>query len=136
MSCGVLVRSSKRGVRPEDKEIKLKDRKNLEGVIRLYISLYFEGRRVPDFVDIHDGRYIDLCIGMNICDAADAAYAAMAKTGRFRQSDLDAPIAEDVRLVIGILRTIRTCCIPQEFSAGILLMHLEILEGVSFSTAT
>jgi hypothetical protein len=135
MSCGVLVRSEKRGIRLEDKKVEPKDRKRLEEVIRLYISLYFEGRNVPDFVDIHDGRYVDLCIGTNMCEAADAAYAAMSKSGRF-QSDLDAPIAEDVRMVIGILRKIRTRCIPQEFSPGMLLMHLEILEGVSFSTAT
>jgi hypothetical protein len=136
MSCGVLVRSSKRVARPEDREVELKDRKRLEGAVRLHISRYFEDRHVPDVVDIHDMRYVDLCIGINICDATDAAYKAMARTERFCKSDLDAPIAEDVRLVIGILRTIRTRCIPQEFSAGILLMHLEILEGIPFSTAT
>jgi len=122
--------------RPEDREVELGDRKKLESAVCLHISRYFKDRHIPDFVDIHDSRYVDLCIGINICDATDAAYEAMARVERFCKSNLDSPIAEDVRLVIGILRTIRNRCVPQEFSAGILLMHLEILEGVPFSTAT
>ena len=43
----------------------------------------------------------------------------------------DNAIEPDVKLVIGILRRMKSL-VPQEFSAGMLLMHLEILEGVVF----
>jgi hypothetical protein len=110
------------------------ERLRLERVVPDHISRYFESAGVPEGVDIHDKRYVDMCIETSICEATDMAYRALAGADRFSAPSAESSIAEDVRMVIGILRGIRQRCIPQEFSAGILLMHLEILEGVPFSS--
>lgn len=110
------------------------DRRAMEAVVPRHIRSYFGDADLPEGVDLEDPKWVDLCIRTGICDAVDMAYAAMAKTGRYRTRDncLD----DDVLLVVSILRCIRRSCVPQEFSAGILLMHLELLEGLSFSSET
>lgn len=112
------------------------ERSRLEKVVPAHISRYFDSMPVPDGVDVHSKRYVDLCIDTSICEAADAAYRALSDSGRFSSSNSEGSIAEDIRMVIAILRAIRMRCIPQEFSGGMLLMHLEILEGLQFSSAT
>lgn len=108
----------------------------LENSVPRHIQNYFEGENLPFKIDARNPRYVDLCIRTGICEAADMAYKAMAESGRFGSSCDDGTIGEDILLVIEILRKIRSKCVPQEFSAGLLLMHLEILEGIKFSTAT
>lgn len=112
------------------------DRLALERSVPFHIDNYFRGMDVPPGVDITSPRYVNLCITTGICEAADEAYRAMSEAGRFRSSTEDGTVGEDVMLVIRILRGIRRKCVPQEISAGIMLMHLEILEGLKFSTAT
>jgi hypothetical protein len=101
-----------------------------------HISSYFEGVPVPVGIDLHSERYIEMCANTTICEATKIAYKAIARSGRFKVCCLESGIADDVRMVIGILRGIKRKCIPQEFSAGIMLMHLEILEGVPLLSET
>jgi len=132
---GAKVVSSKRNASKSD-DLDRAERIRLERVVPSHISRYFDSMSVPDGADIHSKRYVDLCIETSICDATDAAYRAMSNSGRFSSFNGQGSITDDVRMVIGILREIRVKCIPQEFSAGILLMHLEIMEGLSFSNET
>jgi hypothetical protein len=132
---GAKVVSSKRNASKSDDQNRA-ERIRLERAAPSHISRYFDSASVPDGVNIHSKRYIDLCVETSICEATDAAYKAMSNSGRFSSSNGQGSIADDVRMVIGILREIRAKCVPQEFSAGILLMHLEIMEGLSFSNET
>lgn len=97
-----------------------------------HIVSYFRDLSVPPEVNLVDKKYVNLCIDSNICDAVDSAYKSMRSKGMLQESCGDGTIGEDVRFVVRLLREIRIKCIPQEFSAGILLMHLEIMEGLSF----
>lgn len=108
------------------------ERRLVEAAASRHIVNYFRHLPVPDSVNLLDKRYIDFCIESNICDAVDAAYDAMRARGIMQSSCGDGTIGEDVRFVVRLLRDIRLKCVPQEFSAGMLLMHLEILEGLSF----
>lgn len=103
----------------------------LKGVVAVYIENYFKDKSVPEEVNLFSPKYINMCLEMNICDAVDMAYESMATSGLFDADSEDNAIEPDVRLVIGILRRMKPL-VPQEFSAGMLLMHLEILEGVIF----
>lgn len=107
------------------------DRDELERIVSLYISNYFNDKEVPFHIDIFSPKYIDMCISTNICDAVDKAYKAMEICGKFDTASSDHTIAEDIRFVIKTLAQIKKF-VPQEYSAGILLMHLEIIEGVPF----
>jgi len=118
---------------PKDKdEIRAVEQRRLERAAKAYISNYFLGISTPPEVDLHDKRYIDMCLNTTISDAAPAAYKAMKANGRMQASCGDGTIGEDVRFVIGLLKGIRYKCVPQELSAGMLLMHLEIVEGLRF----
>lgn len=97
-----------------------------------HISNYFADLDVPPDVDLRCGRYIDMCLDLDTSRAVDMAYGSMRSQGRFQSSCGDGTMGEDVRLVIRLLKGIRAKCVPQEFSAGILLMHLEIVEGLKF----
>jgi hypothetical protein len=103
----------------------------LGGMVATYIDNYFKDKPVPEDVNLFSPKYIKMCLEMNICTAVDMAYEAMAKSGLFDSDSADNAIEPDVRLVIGILRRMKPL-VPQEFSAGMLLMHLEILEGLTF----
>ena len=110
------------------------ERRFLELSIPSHISNYFSGIDLPERFNPCDGKYVNLCLETNICDAADSAYKAIAKSGRFKSTCQEGMVAEDILLVIGILRSIRMKDIPQEFAPGILLMHLEFLEDITFPT--
>lgn len=97
----------------------------------LYIENYFKDKHVPKHVDLFSPKYVDMCIKMDMCRAADLAYEAIERSGILKSETGDSAIEPDIRLVIGILRRMKPL-VPQEFSAGMLLMHLEILEGVKF----
>lgn len=122
MTCKVLAAKS------DD----LRNRRSLERMLPTYIKNYFQDKMISSDVDITSQKYIDLCIDTNMCDASDMAYKAIAESGRFQDSQ-DHSIGEDIRFVIGILAKMKRH-VPQEFSAGVLLMHLELVEGLSFST--
>lgn len=107
------------------------DKEYLNQIVRFYISNYFKDKVSFNSVDLFSPKYIDLCINTNICDGVDKAYEFIEKSGKFETSSSEHSISEDIRLVIKLLAQIKNY-VPQEFSAGILLMHLEILEGVKF----
>lgn len=97
-----------------------------------HISNYFKDIGVSPDIDLYSDRYIDICAYVDICCAVDMAYKSMKEQNKFQSSCGDGTMGEDVRLVIRLLKGIRAKCIPQEFSAGILLMYLEIVEGLRF----
>ncbi|NBT57189.1 hypothetical protein EBT16_00235 [bacterium] len=107
------------------------DRQFLDHTVSRYIENYFRDKAVPEGVDLFSPKYINMCLTMDICRAADMAYEAIARCGLMGEDSGDNAIEPDVKLVIGILRRMKPL-VPQEFSAGMLLMHLEILEGVVF----
>jgi len=133
----VAVMDNRPKSRPKSSEsLRTIDRASAERMIPVHISKYFSGRAVPSDVDIGARRYVEMCMETSICEAVDLAYRTMKTFGVFQEPCGDGTMGRDVELVIGLLEGIRSRCIPQEFSAGILLMHLEILEGLSFSNAT
>lgn len=107
------------------------DRRELQKIVPFYISNYFRDKDLICDVDLLSPKYIDLCIDMDICRGVDIAYSAIEKSGRFETSSSEHSISEDIRFVIKLLGQIKKF-VPQEFSAGILLMHLEFVEGIKF----
>jgi hypothetical protein len=108
-------------------------REDLSRIVSVYIDNYFKEKNVPLGVDLFSPKYIDMCIDTNICDAVDKIYSAINSTGKFETSSNEHSISEDIRFVIKTLGQIKKH-VPQEFSAGVLLMHVEILEGIQLLT--
>jgi len=80
--------------------------------------------------------YITMILNTDICDGADRAYEAINESGRFDEKtgeiigeDIKLVIGEDIKLVVGLVHSIERE-VPRAFVSGILLMHLELIEGV------
>ncbi len=108
------------------------DRRELERIVKIYIINYFSEKGVKDFENLISPKYIDLCLDTDICSGVDRAYEAIEKSGKFETLSSEHSISEDIRFVIKTLGQIKNF-VPQEFSAGLLLMHLEFIEGISLS---
>lgn len=108
------------------------DRRELERIVQIYIINYFNEKGMANNRDLISPKYIDLCIKTDICSGVDQAYKAIEKSGKFETSSSEHSISEDIRFVIKTLGQIKNF-VPQEFSAGLLLMHLEFIEGISLS---
>lgn len=108
------------------------DRRELERIVQIYIINYFSEKGIENHADLISPKYINLCIDTDMCTGVDRAYKAIEKSGRFETSSSEHSISEDIRFVIKTLGQIKHF-VPQEFSAGMLLMHLEFIEGISLS---
>lgn len=108
----------------------LKDVKNLAVTT---IEEYFSKRRtsvggpIPKSF-LHNPDYITMILNTDICDGADRAYEALAQSENFEESGTGV-ISDDIRLVVRLIHQIERE-VPRAFVAGILLMHLELVEGV------
>lgn len=109
-------------------------REDLVAIVKKYISSYFEDKNISPDVDLYSSRYIDFCLDCDICKAVDKVYCSIEKSGKFEIVSSEHSISEDIRFVIKTLGQIKKQHVPQEFSAGILLMHCEILEGIPLQT--
>ena len=108
------------------------DRDELRNIVSGYIKKYFSDKPSPCGKDVLSPEYVDMVMGTDICSGVDLAYEAMQACGKFDTSSSDHTIGEDIRFVIKTLFQIKRSA-PQEYSGGILLMHLDILEGVRLS---
>lgn len=138
MSSAVGIRAVRRnkGRSKSTEEIHLAERRLLERSIPRHISRFFSNFTIPAEIDVCHPKYVSLCLETNICDAVDLAYEVMSKSGRYKTECPDGMLADDILCVIGVLRHMRLLSVPQEFSPGILLMYLEIVEGIPFLTET
>lgn len=109
------------GLTPQEKAI----------IAKINIDRYFKDKNIIREVDFGSPKYTNLVWNTNICDAVNLAYKAIEKSGRFSTKSSEHSISEDIRLVIKILGKMKKY-VPQEFSAGMLLMHLELIEGIEF----
>lgn len=95
---------------------------------KYYIERYFSCKSAFD-QDLLDEKYIDLCMDTDMCSGVDRAYDAMKASSLFVDEDENSPIEKDVKFVLKTLQGMSRI-VPQEFSAGILLMHLHFIEKV------
>lgn len=97
---------------------------------RFYLRRYFGGMGVPEELYLAQ-RYIDLCLSTDVLSGTERAYRAMEGHDRFIDSEESAhSVSKDVRFVVKVLDRMSRF-VPQELSMGMLLSHLEIIEGLT-----
>jgi hypothetical protein len=105
----------------------------LEPIIRQGIKNYFCDKI------LHDGRQIEnnlldlpyyssLVFNTNVSDGVVKAYLIM-EDNNFIDSDSEHSTGDDVRFMINLIKNIQKR-VPQEFVGGMILMHLELVEGM------
>lgn len=102
--------------------------------IKFILNNYFLGKEMYNG-EIVDSRilnleyYTNLIFNTNVCDGIDKSYEIMAENNFKVGEGTASGIPEDVRYVINALKGMKRI-VPQEFLGGVLLMQLELIEGL------
>lgn len=98
--------------------------------VEFHLKRYFSKMGVSEGLSASQ-RYVDMCLFADVASGMAAAYSAIAESGKFSAADeYECSIERDVRFVIKILEKMSRS-VPQEISPGMLLAHLELVEGMS-----
>jgi hypothetical protein len=101
----------------------------IERLVKEQISQYFKekelhcGGPLSDFV-LHSDHYINQVSNTDLATCVEKAYKTLAAFGH------EAGIKDDIGLVLSILAECSESGILKCFAGGILLMHIELLEGL------
>ena len=88
------------------------------------------GGKIPDRM-MHTPEYITLVLNTDITHAIQRAYCSLLEPCDFISSEQnDALVSDDILLVLAILRECSRLGIPKEMAGGLMVMHLELVEGV------
>lgn len=109
--------------------------KEIEPVIKICINNYFsdkflhDGRKIPkELLDL--SYYSSLLFNTSISDGVLKAYFLIEENNFLVEKIKDdQAISEEIRYMINLIRNIQKI-IPQEFVGGMILMHLELIEGI------
>ena len=104
---------------------------------KVCVDKFFEGKEmygggpVPQRL-LRSPRYLSMVLNTDMIFGVPYAYTALAKAEHpaTQRSSKLATVEKDVKLVISILNHCHTLGIPKEFACGLMLMYLEICEGV------
>ena len=108
--------------------------KELKPLIQNVIKNYFFDKKLHNGDKIKDELlelpyYTNLLIKTSFSDAIQHAYELMADNG-FMQSDSSGDnFSEDVKYMLDLMKKIQYW-VPKEFVGGMILMHLELIEGI------
>lgn len=108
--------------------------KEIEPIIKKCINNYFADKK------LHDGRkisktildlphYLDMVIKTTVSDGVNKAYEIM-EDNNFQFSNQNNLIVEDeIKYMVKLIENISKW-VPQEFVGGMILMHIELVEGM------
>lgn len=102
-------------------------------IINRAMNNYFRDKKLHNGKSIDSSifelpHYINLVMNTNIIDGVKNAYKII-EDNQFICFDESGPIEKDVVYLINLIRQIHKR-VPQDFVGGIILMHLELIEGL------
>lgn len=107
---------------------------DIRELVKHYISSFFAdkemhyGGPISENV-LHLPHYVNVVLNTDICDGVDRAHE-MLSSYNLKTDVPEGLVPEDVRLVVSVLNQCARAKIPKAFAAGIVLMYLELCEGV------
>lgn len=102
---------------------------------RQVISEYFAdkelycGGSVPERM-MHTSEYLTLVLNTDMATAIQMAYQKLEPCEFVDSEQNDALVSDDILLVLSILKECSRRGFPKEMAGGLMLMHLELVEGV------
>jgi len=108
---------------------------DIQATIRDLIDRFFVGREmycggeIPKSV-LHADEYVSLVLNTDVINGMDIVYDAIARSGQY-QTEFEHGVSDDVKHVIDLIHEIKGFGVPKPFITGILLMYLELCEGMS-----
>ena len=95
-------------------------------------EMYYGGP-IPPKMMLAD-NYIKLVASSNTCNDIDRAYFLLSKTGINTEVENENLVSDDVRLILQILDQCVKTRVPKCFRGGIILMYLELCEGIELNS--
>lgn len=100
------------------------------------LNKYFEGKFCYDGTKLDskhldDSKFVDLIVKTNIITAVDKAYSMIERNNFCASVDNGKTMPEDVTYIVSLIHKIQRV-VPQDFVGGTLLIHLNLIEGLSF----
>ena len=119
----------------DQKDIAEEARNSLKAMAVKYLNQYFLdkvmfiGGKIPEQL-LRSEKRISLVLNTTICDAVDLAYKKLLHFFPSETQLKRDELARDTRMVLSILKEISMARIPKELAGGMLLLHLEMIEGI------
>lgn len=113
---------------------------DVQDLAKRYITEFFDdkmmycGGRIPKRRLFNDNS-ISMVINFDICRGVDHAYLVLEKTltkKEISRAKIAGEITSDIKLVTEILNLLSRSGVPQQFAGGMMILYLELVEGVEF----
>jgi hypothetical protein len=106
----------------------------IKPIVRKAMSNYFDDKKLHNGNPIdpnifESSYYTNLLISTNIIDGVKNAYKIIEDNQFLQSEEFSGPIEQDVIYIINLIRQIHKR-VPQDFVGGMILMHLELIEGL------
>jgi hypothetical protein len=106
----------------------------LKPLVQTVIKNYFIDKKLHNRSKIEDHLlelpyYTNLLIKTGFSDAIQHAYELMADNGFMQGESSGDNLSEDVKYMLDLMKKIQKW-VPKEFVGGMILMHLELIEGI------
>lgn len=106
----------------------------IKPIVKKAMSNYFHDKKLHNGNPIDSyifelPHYTNLVINTNIIDGVRNAYKIIEDNQFIYLDEFSGPIEQDVIYMINLIRQIHKR-VPQDFVGGIILMHLELIEGL------
>jgi hypothetical protein len=98
------------------------------------IKNYFKEKKLYNGKKIHSSLfdlpyYTDVVLKTNVSDGVIKAYKLIEENNFLNLNCESKDIPEDIRYIVNLIKEIQKF-VPQEFVGGMLLLHLELIEGL------
>lgn len=108
--------------------------KELKPLIQTVIKNYFFDKKLRDGSEITNDLlelpyYTNLLLKTSFSDAIQHAYELIADTDFIQEVQNGDNLSADVRYMLDLMKKVQKW-VPKEFVGGIILMHLELIEGI------
>lgn len=108
--------------------------KDIEPIIKKCIKNYFVDKKLHDGSKISDAllelpHYTDMIIKTTVSDGVNKAYEIMEDNGFVVSKQNNLITDDEIKYMVKLIEKVSKW-VPQEFVGGMILMHLELVEGM------
>ena len=106
----------------------------IKPIIVQSIKKYFKEKKLYNGKQIHQSLfdlpyYSDIVLKTSVSEGVVKAYKLIEENNFLNSNSDGKDIAEDIRYIVNLIKDIQKF-VPQEFVGGMLLLHLELIEGL------
>lgn len=115
-------------------------KKDIKKIAKEYIRIFFKNKKNKDGKRINkevlfDKQNIIKLLNINIVESTKIIYSSLENSKEFGIKSKKEDVTNEIKLVNESLKKIYNAKIPQQFAGGMLLMYLEICEGIEFNSS-